>query len=431
MQLVKFNLLIFSILLLTSCIGPLKEIKYQVEDSFEDSESLVNDPLPLTEIENQLKVNVHTSGKFDGQSDKNLKLFSSNNFIFNISSNGILSAVDLDTNKLIWTYRNYNKVTAGLSGNEKSLFYVDIQGYLNSINIFGKLDWKVFVGEVYSPPLVTNNQVIVKNTSSKIISSNLIDGSELWTYQAPSAPLVKRSWPELNYSGTHIYLGGSSGKLIAIDSQNGSFIWETTFSHSKGSSELDRSNEITSNLIIDNFLIYAVSSNGNIAAIKKSDGAIIWSRPLSSFNGFSADNEALFVTHSSGSIYKLSKDSNKILWRNANYIGRDISRTSVYYKYIIFSDYQGYLHFLNKNDGKELARIKLGDDHLLNPIIFKDKVFYASTDGRYYLISGFQLSNDENTSIENLKDPDEKDNNSDSKSISDNNSLFDSLFFWD
>jgi outer membrane protein assembly factor BamB len=433
MQLVKIKLFIFVILFLTSCIGPLKEFKYQVEDSLNESNSLANNPTPLEDVENKILFDIDLSGTFDGHTNSNIQLLQNNNLIFYTSSSGIISAINLEKNEVVWIYKNNNEITAGLSGNKANIYYVDIYGYLYSLNIFGNLNWKVFVGEVFSPPLVLESQVVIKNTSGKLVSSSLIDGSELWTINIPSSTLSTRSSPELNFSNGYIYVGGSSGKLIAIDSSNGSFVWETSFSNPRGTSELDRSNEITSNIIIDDLFIFCISSSGNIAAINKIDGNIIWSRALSSLRGISSDDKNIFVTHSTGTIYKLSKETNKVIWRNVNYVGRDPSRTFIFGNVVIFSDFEGYLHFLNINDGKELARQKISDKSLLKPVIYNDKFFLVSLDGNYNLISiNTNQSNINNVITENKDNNKNETHNEDDKNVPENeNSIIDSLIFWD
>ena len=50
----KIFLVTLSLILLSGCVGPLKELKYQVEDSW-DSNIMDGDPTALTDVVNQKK----------------------------------------------------------------------------------------------------------------------------------------------------------------------------------------------------------------------------------------------------------------------------------------------------------------------------------------------------------------------------------------
>lgn len=197
---------------------------------------------------------------------------------------------------------------------------------------------------------------------------SIIDGSFLWKYKLPSSPLPIRSWGEISINNNIIYIGSASGKVSAINALNGTLIWESTFSPPQGSSEMERSNDSTSKVIVDEFVIYAVSSKGSIASLSSDNGQILWARPLSSFKGMTSDKDNLYVTHNSGSIYALSKETSKVKWRNSDLLGRDVSRGFIFNNLLIVSDFEGYVHFIDLDDGNIIARTKLSDDLILNPV---------------------------------------------------------------
>lgn len=433
---IKFLFLYAFFLLISGCVfGPVKELKYQIEDSMDDSESFINNPKELTDFEESIEVEINSKFSFGKKSRRSLYLSNQDTKIYYPSINGEIFELDLSSNEDKLIYKHSNNISAGLSSSKKNIYFIDNEGYVISLSINGLLEWKAYVGEVYSPPMILDDSVVIKTTNNKFISLNKIDGSELWIYQAMSSPLSIRSWEELNYSDNIIYSGISSGKLIAIDSMNGSLIWEVTFSQPRGNSEVERSNDVTSKPILDNNILYVVASTGNISALSSLDGAILWSRPLSSFYGLTTDSDHVYVTHNSGAIYSLFKNTNQIIWRNEELTGRDVSKGFLFKDYIIFSDYQGYLHFINKASGKFIARLKLGDSLLLNPINLNNEyLIYVSTDGILYKLSVPDLikNNNEvlnNSNINDLKNDLKKSSIENRKQEED--SLIDSLIFWD
>lgn len=425
MQLVKTKFIFCVVFFLSSCfIGPVKELKFQIEDSWDDSISYASNPVPLNKLDNKFEINILQKGFFDGVSRRNFKLLIDNQNIFYISTNGILSFYNLETNEYKDIYKHNINISSGISGNSKNLFFVDVEGYLCSFSFDHGLNWRTFVGEVFSPPILIFDKVVTKNTNNEFIALNIIDGSVLWSYKLPTPPLSIRSWGPMSSADNLLFSGGPSGKTIAINALNGSLIWETTFSQPRGSSEIERSNDVTSEVALDDYAVYVASSNGNTSALSKVDGSILWDRPLSSFAGLSLYEDNLFVTHSSGSIYNLSKITNKIIWRNSSYTGRDTSKPIFFDNYIVVTDFEGWIHFLNKDDGLDQSRFKIAESTLLEPIIFNDRLFFVSVNGEFNLLS---LSNSIKVNEQN------QDKNLDNKDLKSNNedSIIDNLIFWD
>jgi outer membrane protein assembly factor BamB len=437
-RLVKISFVLTLFFFLCSCLGPVKELKYQIEDSWEDSASFVDNPTPLVDLDNKIDILAQSKSSLSGDSKRNFKLAFSDDKVFYASEDGLVSCLNIINNEILWDFRHQEKILSGLTGDNKSVYFVDFAGYLNALSVNGFLEWRSFVGEVFSPPFVTGESVIIRTTSNRFVSLNIIDGQELWSYQLPIPTLSIRSWGEMSLKDNVIYSGIGSGKVIALNVSDGTLIWETTYSQPKGSSEIERSNDTTSKPVVDDYIVYIVASTGNVAALSRVDGVVLWSRPLSSFVGMGADNQSLYITHNSGSIYAVDKESNKVKWRNADFLGRDVSKPVFYKNYVIISDYEGYLHFLDNETGQALARIKISSSLLLEPIVIQDNenLVICSISGDIMVISinsiGYKAkikseadektnSNDDINNTEKMK----------AKSAQDEESIIDTLIFWD
>jgi len=147
-----------------------------------------------------------------------------------------------------------------------------------------------------------------------------------------------------------------------------------------------------------------------------------------------SNNDSLFVTHNTGSIYKIDKNNFKVIWRNSDLQGRNVTRPFLYKNFVVVSDFDGYLHFLNLNNGEIMTRIKISDTHLLKPLLTNESnnLFYVSVSGDYHLVNI------------NLDGKDEKDDHNDKNNeiytdkkipINENenqsDSILDSLKFWE
>ena len=178
----------------------------------------------------------------------------------------------------------------------------------------------------------------VSDYSGFIYGIDRYDGSIIWKYQAAIPPLTFKSEGKLVQSNKVVYLGLPGGKLIAIDSPTGGLVWESNISRSRGTTDIERANDITSHPIIDGPVIYGVTTNGDISALDRRNGKTIWTRPLSSFYGMTFDGFNLFVSHDTGSIYSVNKEDGEVKWRQAALKYRRIRAGTMIEDYIVYGD---------------------------------------------------------------------------------------------
>ena len=132
--------------------------------------------------------------------------------------------------------------------------------------------------------------------------------------------------------------------------------------------ELLKSNaDITSLPVVDGSLVYAVAYQGKVAAVDRATGRVAWSRDISSYTGLSAEGAKVFVSHAVSSIYALDYSTGKTFWRQGDLKQRRISAPLPIGNLIAVGDVEGYLHFLNREDGSFVARIQTDDAAAIMP----------------------------------------------------------------
>ena len=395
----KIFLLILSLILLSGCFGPFKELKYQVEDSW-DAETMDGEPAILTEVVNQKKIDLLWTANLGSDSlwasnerAANLSplgVFVYENFLFTISHDGKIKKIDLSNGKFIWEKTFNFKVSAGISGDSDYLFFVSSEGDLWCLDHSGKELWKTHVGgQVAVTPLPNASFVTVKLKYNKFVQLNSLDGSIKWQYQVPNPPLTISSQGNITYGDGVIYSGLPEGKLIAIEAVTGLLVWEASVSSSNGVTEIDRANDITSQPIIDRGTIYAISTNnGKINAIDRRTSESIWDRPLSSFVGLNLYGNDVIVVHETNSIYSLENEAGKTNWRNIDLQYRNIGRGLIIGDSLAVGDFAGYLHFIDLNNGKLTNRIRLSDSQIVNNIIAinEHKLIAMDANGKLYCL---------------------------------------------
>jgi len=356
--------------LLTGCfLGPVQELHDQIEETYFGNE-FEDLPTPLYDLKSSLDLKVVWQENIGEHNGDNLDIFHIEDFLFIATSDGTIKKIDSKSGNTFWEKKFNVKLTSGIAGDDENLFFSTSDGFLWCMDHDGELIWKSLLnGEVNSLPIIYDSKVVVKLNNYKIIQLNTKDGSVLWKYQAAIPPLTFKSEGKLIQSNNVVYLGLPGGKMVAIDSPTGGLVWESNISRAKGATDIERANDITSHPVIDDAVIYGVTTNGDISSLDRRNGKTIWTEPISSFYGMAFDGSSLFVTHDTGSIYSVRKDDGEVEWRQAGLKFRRIGVGTLINDYIAFGDYDGYVHFLSIDDGSIIGRIKLEDSKILNNII--------------------------------------------------------------
>ena len=371
---------IFILFFISGCFfGPVKELKNQIEDKW-DSDKPKIPPTELFNITNSENISrlwtaqagTESLWEIDEKSYEihSLSMFVYEDFLFSLNHDGVIKKFDLNNGNLLWK-KDFNFiVSAGLSGDSDALYFTTSEGDLWCIDHNGRELWKTFVGgQINVKPLPNDAFVTVKLNFNEFVQLRSVNGSIAWRYQAPNPPLTIKSQGKMSFANKAIYSGLPGGKLIAIEAKTGSMLWEVNVSQSKGLTEIDRANDVTSKPVIDGPIIYSVSSKGKIASFDRRTTQKLWDKTLSSFEGLNLYGNDIIVVHENNSIYSLKNESGKLNWINANLKYRNIGRGIIVGDLFAAGDFDGYLHFIDLSDGKITNRIKLSDSKILDNII--------------------------------------------------------------
>ena len=400
----KYIFALLIALITSSCFfGPVKELKYQIEDSFYEGESL-SEPNKISNFPQTKSFEIIWKTKIDGNLEHKAHLFRTADTLFAVSSSGNLSAFNAEDGIIKWSKSFNVEVSSGLSGNDSIVVFTSRDGYIYCVDFDGKLLWKSFFGRILSSPLVLDEFMVLRRDDNFFASLDILEGNTVWNYQAPSSSLTLDTQGKMIFSDGVIYSGLPNAKLIALEATTGFLIWEATISRPKGTSVIDKLNDITSQPVIDNSLIFVVSMNGDVACLDRKTSEVLWTRPLSSFVGITDHLDEVVVVHQTDSIYSLNKLTGKSNWRNGKLKGRSLTAGIIIDDFFITGDFEGYLHTIDINTGVLVGRLLLeSKEKILNNLTKNlDDSFYAiNAKGEIYKLKLVDMDIPiENTEIE-------------------------------
>jgi len=281
---------------------------------------------------------------------------------YTIDTSGLIRGIDLTDGRKLWRYESGYEPITGLGGNSQMLIVTSRDGDLAALReIEDGLErlWSTPIGsEIRSIPVIDGDQVFVRGVDGSLRSLSTADGSEQWqvSRRVPALSLTGNSNPVV--VGDMVIVGLDDGRLTAYDRHNGKTLWESTISQPRGRTEVERLVDLDGNLVVRDGVIYAVSFQGHLAAVQAITGDVLWSRKFSGFQSIAIDDTALYLSADNSDLWSIDRRTGSAFWKQDVLHARRVTAPTLIGDKLVVSDFEGYLHWFAKEDGKLLGRIR-------------------------------------------------------------------------
>lgn len=246
----------------------------------------------------------------------------------------------------------------------------------------GEERWRARVSsEVLSVPAASDGVVVVHANDGKLFGLEATNGNERWRYEREVPVLTLRGSGSPVISGGAVYVGMSGGKLVALRVDNGNLLWDTSVTVPSGRSELERMADIDGDPIVLGGGVFVATYQGEVAAIEERSGRVAWRRNMSSYTRMAADRRGLYASDAEGVVWALELQSGAARWSQDALKNRRLSNTAIVGDLVVVGDFEGYLHWLDRDDGSLVARTRLGSDPITTGLQVVNDVLYAQGDG--------------------------------------------------
>lgn len=247
----------------------------------------------------------------------------------------------------------------------------------------GQEAWRAQVSsEVLAPPRAASGMVVIRTGDGKFTGLDARTGERRWVY-APAMPALslRGSAPPV-LTRTLALAGLETGKLLVLSLDKGLPITEKTIAPPRGRTEIERLIDIDAEPKIFGENLYLVAYRGSVAAIDMHSGNLLWNRELSSYAGLDVDERQVYVSDDTDAVLALDRRSGGTLWRQAELTGRRLSAPVATRDHVVVGDFEGYLHWLSKDSGKIVGRIRATSKAIVAPpFVAGDSVFVQGQGG--------------------------------------------------
>ena len=342
-------------------------------------------PAELTQFSESFKIRSAWSVKIGGDS-KNLYLglgpATDGARVYAASTDGKVIAVDTISGKKYWKIDLNISFSGGPGVGEGLLVLGTGDGEVVAINTLdGELRWRVQLSsEILAAPAISRHTVVVRSVDGRLHGLSIIDGSQTWVVEREVPRLTLRGNSSPVISGDVVICGFDDGRILAVSLDDGLTVWDTLISPASGKTEIERLADIDGQLLVMGADIFATSYQGRVAMLALESGQAWWERELSSYRGISSDGNTLYLTDANSHIVAMSRRNGEILWQQDVMHRRQLTTTAVYGSYLVAGDFEGYLHWFDRADGKLVARKKVGGERINSMPLVLDDLIFVQTD---------------------------------------------------
>lgn len=356
---------------------------------------------PLPKVENQFTpTEVWSTSVGDGVGDYYSHLHPAwkDNTIYAADRFGIVKALDADNGKEKWKVDLSenpgffsSNISAQLSGgvtvDGSNLYIGSEKAVVYSLNTAdGTQAWQTKVaGEAISRPVVSDGLVLIHTGNGILQALNQKDGTIAWSanLDMPTLSLRGESAPATAFGAAIV--GGDNGRVSAVLMKEGQMIWQQRISEPSGATEIDRLSDVDTTPVIANGVIYTIAYNGNLVAMDLRSGQIMWKREVGSVNNIQVEGDRIYLVDQNDRVMALNTQGGVTIWTQSELLHRNLTAPVLYNGFIVVGDAEGYLHWLNTNDGRFVAQQKVDSSGLLSaPVVASDKLVIQSKDGEVY-----------------------------------------------
>lgn len=252
----------------------------------------------------------------------------------------------------------------------------------------GKQLWSAHVSsEVLAPPAVSGGMVVAQTVDGRLFGFAGDGGKRLWVHE--------RAEPALSLRGTDtpvivedaVLAGFASGKLAVLGLKDGRLLWESTVVQPRGRNEIERLADVDVAPLVLPDAVYAAGYQGKLVAVNPRGGTVTWSRDVSTYTGLATDGVNIYVTDERGHVLAFDRQSGASVWKQEALRGRWLNAPVVHKGFVVVADFEGYVHWIDRSDGRLVTRTRAGRDPIRAPgVVADDMLFVASTSGTLFAL---------------------------------------------
>jgi outer membrane protein assembly factor BamB len=305
--------------------------------------------------------------------------------VYAAARDGKVTALDANTGKTRWKAETEDDLSAGPSAGGGLVVVGSTSGKLVAFEgATGKQRWSSDVkGEVLAAPLVTADRVVVRLVDGRLRALDPANGQEVWMAEDVVPRLSLRGTSPPVRAGDAVLCGFDTGRVMSVALSNGDILCQAQLNTPRGRTELEGLADVDAAVAVAGEEVYAVGYQGRVAMIALDTGQLWWTREMSSYRGVAIDDDQLYVATSDGGVVAMRRRDGSTVWQQGGLMRRTLSAPALHLGAVVVGDYDGYLHWMDRSNGRFVARERPGRTRIsAPPVVVGDRLFAMDDSGK-------------------------------------------------
>lgn len=247
--------------------------------------------------------------------------------VFTVDAEGLVSAFSLQDGENIWEKElepeNEEAAEASISGGgiafyDGKVFVTTGFGWVFALDAKdGKLLWQQDIGApIRIAPTINDELVIIQTLDNGIYALKIADGSRLWKdkLEAESTIMIGGAAPAYSPEKDLVVAAFSNGQIQAYKASTGTPLWAEWLVPGSTTESIADITSVKASPVIDNDKVFAVGYNAPLVAIDIRTGVKLWQKEIAASSLPWVAGNFVFVLTNDGDLAALDKQNGKIIW---------------------------------------------------------------------------------------------------------------------
>lgn len=249
----------------------------------------------------------------------------------------------------------------------------------------GRTLWsKALPAAAYTAPLVAGGRVFVLTADRHLAAYDAQDGAPLWQVQRDGEPLVLRQ-PGVLMAHGNTLLAGLSGRLVAVNPDNGAVLWEAPIAAPRGTNDVERLVDLVGPAARAGDMVCARAFQASVGCVDAGQAQLLWTQPAKGAVGVAVNDSQVFGTESNGVVQAWARRDGAKLWSSQRLQLRQLSAPLALGRSVVVGDSTGLVHLLSREDGAPLNRVMTDSSGVAAaPLVVADTLVVLTRNGGVY-----------------------------------------------